>query len=537
MTKEIYNDFYKTHGVGVHADPIRFRETAKLCKGKVLDIGCGTGDLADYYQGEYLGVDVSDVGVRFAEESRRKNARFAVVDFLKTVRDDGAEFDTFVMAEFLEHIDNDDIVIQNIKKFASQNARLIISVPNGDRIPDENHLRTFTVPELRKKFAPLGRVKFYNWLGFDKRILMTVDLGQKNADDLTLSMIVWNEAKGIEKAILSSVEIVDKIVISVDAKSDDGTLEIVERYADVVKRHEWKNDFAAARNFVDEGISSKWILSLDGHEFVESSPKLEDNLKHNVDGLMITIQMEGGDTFINPRIYRNGMKWEHAIHNALSVKSVEKYNDFLIVHDRAGGQTQKSTVARLKQVKVMMRQELKKELKVPETRTRALFYMARYYRQFHEWKKALRYYKKYLKTSGYVGEKWLCAYEAGIIANRINKPLKALKFFFWAHEIIPNRWEISKHIGSTYMFMCRYNKAVIFLVDALKGNSGEFSFNPETRNDGDTWDKIGMCFFHLKKYTEAREAWERSIEISTDKIQNELNTKRIEMLEREHLQK
>ena len=56
--KETYNDFYKKHGAGVHLDTERFIEMAKLCKGRVLDIGCGTGDLADFYSNEYVGIDV-----------------------------------------------------------------------------------------------------------------------------------------------------------------------------------------------------------------------------------------------------------------------------------------------------------------------------------------------------------------------------------------------------------------------------------------------------------------------------------------------
>lgn len=535
MTKKIYNDFYEKNGVGVHADPVRFREIAKLCQGKVLDIGCGTGDLADYYRGDYLGVDISDVAIKYAKESRHKDAMFSVSDFLQPAPDKEVTFDTFVVAEFLEHIENDEVVIQNIKKYASPNARIIISVPNGDRIPDENHLRTFIVPELRKKFAPLGRVKFHNHLGFEKRILMTVDLEEKNEDDLTLSMIVWNEKKGLEKAILSCIEFVDKIVISVDTKSNDGTLAIAERYADVVKRHEWKNDFATARNFVDEGITSKWILSLDGHEFIDSIPNLKEKLDQDVDGLMITIKMESGDTFINPRIYRRGLKWEHAIHNALPVKTTEKYTDFVIIHDRLGGQSTQSTRARMEQVKVTMKEELEKELKIPKYKTRALFYLARYYRQFHQWKKALKYYKKYLRQNGYIGEKWLCAYEAGVIACALGKPLKALKFFFMAEKLIPGRWENSKHIGLAYLSFEQHKKAAIYLVDSLKQNTGKFSFYPEEKNDGDTWDKIGLCLFFLGKIYGARNAWERSIEIGTDPIQNELNKKRIEMLDREHL--
>ena len=132
------------------------------------------------------------------------------------------------------------------------------------------------------------------------------------------------------------------------------------------------------------------------------------------------------------------------------------------------------------------------------------------------------------------GQKWLCAYEAGIIANTINKPLKALKFFNIANKATPDRWEISKHIGLTYTSFEQFEKGIGYLVDSLKQNTGEYTYKPEERNDADTWDKIGICFFRLNKFSEARTAWERAVEIGTDPIQNKLNKKRIELLEREH---
>jgi len=293
--------------------------------------------------GNIWGVDISDVAILLAEKTRRETARFYVGDLVEEHTLEEEKFDTFVIAEVLEHIEDDSVLLDNVKKMASDNARIIISVPNGNRVPDKNHLREFTVPELRAKFSPFGKVKFHNWVGFEHRILMTVEMGEENADDLTLSMMCWNEEKGLEKAILSAIEIVDKIVISIDNKSDDKTLAIALRYADVIKRHEWENDFAKARNFTQEGITSKWILSLDGHEFIEQSPFIETLLKEETDGLFVTVRMETGETFVTTRIYRNGLIWEHAIHNSIPVKTTTKYSAFIIVHDREGGQSEEST--------------------------------------------------------------------------------------------------------------------------------------------------------------------------------------------------
>jgi len=138
-----------------------------------------------------------------------------------------------------------------------------------------------------------------------------------------------------------------------------------------------------------------------------------------------------------------------------------------------------------------------------------------------------------LRESPHKAERWLCGYEAGLIANSMGKPLLALKFLRMSEKAIANRWEIAKHIGLAYASFERYDKALLFLVDSLKTNDGNFTFNPEPRNDGDTWDKIGYCFFQNNKHFEAKEAWLRAIEIGTDKMQVEMCKKRVAMLERQ----
>jgi len=61
--KKYYDDFFKTHDVDVHNSPDRFLAVSKLLSGKVLDVACGTGTLSDYFLGDYIGVDVSDVAI------------------------------------------------------------------------------------------------------------------------------------------------------------------------------------------------------------------------------------------------------------------------------------------------------------------------------------------------------------------------------------------------------------------------------------------------------------------------------------------
>jgi len=532
MTKEIYNDFYRKHGAGVHTDPTRFIEVAKLCEGRVLDIGCGTGDLADFYNGEYQGGDISDVAIKLANNLKRENASFGVLDALKKDNIYNPRADTIVMCEFLEHIDDEGALFENIKKWASPNVRIIISVPNGNRVPDVNHLREFTVPELRARFSKLGRVRFHNWKGFKNRILMTVDLRQKTENPVALSMIIKDEETGLEDAILSCIGFVDNITIAIDNTSKDKSEEIAKRYADTLKHYDWNDDFSKARNFAQEGITEKWILVIDGHEYVEKYEGLEEALAQDVEGLMVKVNMEASDSFYTNRIFRSHLKWENPIHNTIPTKTIKKYNGLTIRHNLIKGQNIASRRTRTEQRDDMMPRLLKKEYKKNKNNTREIFYLARFYFTKGNFRKSLRLYKKYLRLSNLKGEKWYCCWEASICANALGKPLLALKFLKKANVLTPNRWEISKQMGITYMSFGQWEKAITFLNDSFKINTGDFSHCPEKKKKAETWDQIGFGFFQLKRHNEAKVAWEHAIEYETDKDKIRLNKKRIELIDR-----
>jgi len=73
--------------------------------------------------------------------------------------------------------------------------------------------------------------------------------------------------------------------------------------------------------------------------------------------------------------------------------------------------------------------------------------------------------------------------------------LTALRLFEKANQTIPDRWEIYKQIGLVYMTFERHKKALIYLTRSLEPNKEAHAFNPEKPDAGDTWDKIGFCFF------------------------------------------
>ena len=87
---------------------------------------------------------------------------------------------------------------------------------------------------------------------------------------LSLCMIVKNEKKNIQSAILSVRDIVDEIVV-VDTGSTDGTPELAGQLGAKVLAYKWTDDFSAARNFSLDHAKGDWILFMDADEIIAPS--------------------------------------------------------------------------------------------------------------------------------------------------------------------------------------------------------------------------------------------------------------------------
>jgi glycosyltransferase involved in cell wall biosynthesis len=82
---------------------------------------------------------------------------------------------------------------------------------------------------------------------------------------LSLAMIVKNEARCLARCLQSIRSIVDEMVI-VDTGSTDDTVEIAKNFGAKLFHFDWVNDFSAARNFALDQTTGNWILVLDADE-------------------------------------------------------------------------------------------------------------------------------------------------------------------------------------------------------------------------------------------------------------------------------
>jgi len=94
---------------------------------KVLDASCGCGFGTDILYDickDILGVDISEEAIEYAR--KRYRGRFEVIDLDRDFP--GEDFDIVVSFETMEHLDNPDFFIENVKKHSKE---FLFSIPIG----------------------------------------------------------------------------------------------------------------------------------------------------------------------------------------------------------------------------------------------------------------------------------------------------------------------------------------------------------------------------------------------------------------------
>lgn len=149
----------KREGAGYRARLERYGVTAELCRGRVVELGCGEGVLAAAIAGhgcEVVGVDLSERKIRAARVAHPH------IHFLRSdIREldlPAASFDTAVLAEVLEHVTEGpgEEILLAAWRLVKPGGRLVVSVPNEDCVPHRNHLRQFDRERLAETLRPFG---------------------------------------------------------------------------------------------------------------------------------------------------------------------------------------------------------------------------------------------------------------------------------------------------------------------------------------------------------------------------------------------
>lgn len=131
--------------------------------GPVLDVGAGTGWLAEKLSAKGLDITAIELDKETVRRARAKGRQVISADFLKFKP--GRKFRTILMADVLEHIKGDEDAIRRAHGLLEKGGELIISVPYHGFLWSKSdearlHFRRYSRTELRQKLERNGfRVK------------------------------------------------------------------------------------------------------------------------------------------------------------------------------------------------------------------------------------------------------------------------------------------------------------------------------------------------------------------------------------------
>ncbi len=124
--------------------PMRWQFKVFLSQGghadkRLLDIGCDNGSFLYYARNRgyrVVGIDLNSAAIKEGRELFALGDDELLCTSLEAYADSGETFDVITLFETLEHLDNPNEVMENIKKLLKPNGLLALTVPNPNRFLD-----------------------------------------------------------------------------------------------------------------------------------------------------------------------------------------------------------------------------------------------------------------------------------------------------------------------------------------------------------------------------------------------------------------
>lgn len=108
-------------------------QSVALEKGKILDIGCGGGLIAEslpyyYPKAEIYGCDVSRTAIAYAKKLGSGKAKYAVINNKRFLYKDNF-FDVCICLDVLEHVPDVDYFLKEVRRVLKKNGTFFLIVP------------------------------------------------------------------------------------------------------------------------------------------------------------------------------------------------------------------------------------------------------------------------------------------------------------------------------------------------------------------------------------------------------------------------
>ena len=161
-------------------------ETIKpFCKGKVLEIGSGIGNISDYFMQDDFEILLTDIRQGYCEKLKSKfseNKCFLGTEIMDLTDPDFdikfenhlEQYDTVFALNVVEHIYDDTLALKNCKKLLKKDGHLIILVPSYQKLfnnfdTELGHYRRYTKASLSTIFLnakfDIIKKRYFNFIG------------------------------------------------------------------------------------------------------------------------------------------------------------------------------------------------------------------------------------------------------------------------------------------------------------------------------------------------------------------------------------
>lgn len=209
-----------------------YETISPFCKGNILEIGSGIGNISEFFLQEGASILLSDVRQGYCDELQQKFQSYSnlngveLIDLVDPAFDKKFQalfgsFDSIFSLNVVEHIYDDNLAIKNAKKLLRKEGHLIILVPSYQGLyngldKDLDHYRRYNKKTLSVLFEnndlPIIKKQYFNFIGIFAWIISgklqkneTIPEGQMRLYNAFVPVFKWIDRFVFRLAGLSTI--------------------------------------------------------------------------------------------------------------------------------------------------------------------------------------------------------------------------------------------------------------------------------------------------------------------------------------------
>ena len=327
---------------------------------------------------------------------------------------------------------------------------------------------------------------------------------------ISLVMIVKNEAAILRETLERVRPIVDEWVI-VDTGSTDGTQAIISEYGPVTELA--FEDFVTTKNKALALATGKYILFMDADERLLSGAETLRAVAEAGELDAVSCRIIDGPApdqvvtqYDRLRLWRNDGRWRfegpgvHEVVSAPAGARVLRDPGVVVWHDHRHRDGE-SFVKRSEWYVELLQAALQRD----PSDTRAMFYLARTFKDLGRWFEAIEAYERYLAAGGWHDERWQACYDLALCWRELGEWDHARGACQRALAIDPRRAEVAGLIGRLHYEAREWREAVAYLRQAAGATIPEdviLFLDPREYREIPA-DFLALSLHHLGEHEEA----------------------------------